>query len=241
MSLFLPEGSVTAGSAALVWDAVTGVQQYIVYRNGRKYKTTLQRGITLRDLVHERAYLFEVTALCSGRETPCGNVTICSKEAPREFDAVIYGAQPDGVTDATAGVQKAIDACTPGGLVYLAAGRYLCGSLQLKSNMQLYLARGAVLCPQPGATLNTPPERPMHDIVLHGSGQVGMALDLRRVRRLCLRDLHFTAPATLTACRDLTLDGALFGDALALEGCSRALALGCQFAGAPPEGLAVVM
>ncbi|MDO5416635.1 MAG: glycoside hydrolase family 28 protein, partial [Lachnospiraceae bacterium] len=57
-----------------------------------------------------------------------------------------YGAVPDGVSKCTAAIQAAIDACTvTGGRVVVPAGRYLSGSLCLKSNVNLYLESGAVL------------------------------------------------------------------------------------------------
>ncbi len=67
--------------------------------------------------------------------------------AAADFDVREYGATGGGVTLDTAAIQKAIDACheTGGGAVYFAPGRYLSGTLFLKSNVRLYLELGAVL------------------------------------------------------------------------------------------------
>ena len=63
------------------------------------------------------------------------------------LDVTKYGAVADGKTNDAAAIQKAIDACNKagGGTVYLPAGNYLSGSLQLKSNVTLHLSPGATL------------------------------------------------------------------------------------------------
>jgi polygalacturonase len=58
-----------------------------------------------------------------------------------------YHAANDGVHDCTEAFQKAIDQCSGngGGRVYVPAGRYLCGTIRLRSETELYLEQGAVL------------------------------------------------------------------------------------------------
>ena len=58
-----------------------------------------------------------------------------------------FGAVGDGVTLDTAAIQGAVDACAAagGGRVTLPAGRYLSGSVFLKSHVELHLEMGAVL------------------------------------------------------------------------------------------------
>src|SRR4051812_27399461 len=53
-----------------------------------------------------------------------------------------FGAAGDGKTLDTAAVQKAIDACNTdrGGTVLVPAGDFLIGTIELKSNVTLYLA-----------------------------------------------------------------------------------------------------
>jgi polygalacturonase len=60
----------------------------------------------------------------------------------RDFGATGGGRQPD-----TKALQAAIDACASsgGGVVYLPEGRYLCGTIFLKSNISLVLATGSLL------------------------------------------------------------------------------------------------
>jgi hypothetical protein len=63
------------------------------------------------------------------------------------FDVSRYGAARDGSRAATEPVQQAIDACAAagGGTVYFPPGRYVSGTLTLKSRVTLYLKAGAVL------------------------------------------------------------------------------------------------
>ncbi len=57
------------------------------------------------------------------------------------------GARGDGVSIETGALQKAVDACAQsgGGTVYFPPGRYLSGTLFLKSRLRLYLEAGATL------------------------------------------------------------------------------------------------
>jgi polygalacturonase len=58
-----------------------------------------------------------------------------------------FGAVGDGVTDCTEAFQKAIDECNRagGGKVVVPKGIYLTGAIHLKSNVNLYVAKGATI------------------------------------------------------------------------------------------------
>ena len=68
---------------------------------------------------------------------PSGNVF-----SPRQF-----GAAADGKTLDSPAINAAIIACSKagGGVVYCSPGNYLCGTVELKSNVTLYLEAGAVI------------------------------------------------------------------------------------------------
>jgi polygalacturonase len=70
---------------------------------------------------------------------------------PGIFDVRTYKAAGDGKTLDTKAIQAAIDACTAagGGRVVLSGGRFLTGTLYLKSNVILFVEAGAVLLGSP--------------------------------------------------------------------------------------------
>src|SRR5690242_11739445 len=63
------------------------------------------------------------------------------------YDVRVFGAKGNGITIDTVAVQRAIDraAARGGGIVVFPAGRYLSGTLHLRSNVSLRLSRDAVL------------------------------------------------------------------------------------------------
>ncbi len=88
--------------------------------------------------------------------------------SPLLFDVRSFGATGTGKTLDTPAINAAIEAAAAagGGTVYVPAGTYLCFSIRLKSNVDLFLARGSIILaadsPKPGET----------------SGQLGGTYDL---------------------------------------------------------------
>jgi hypothetical protein len=69
---------------------------------------------------------------------------------PRICDARAYGATGNGTTKDTAAIQAAIDDCaTTGGTVLLTSGRFLSGSIQLRSHITLDVDASATLLGSP--------------------------------------------------------------------------------------------
>ena len=62
-----------------------------------------------------------------------------------------YGAVGDGKTKDTTAIQKAVDTCAGkgGGTVWLEGGTFVTGPVLLKSNITLFVAKGAVLLGSP--------------------------------------------------------------------------------------------
>ncbi|TKC63644.1 glycoside hydrolase family 28 protein [Pedobacter hiemivivus] len=79
-------------------------------------------------------------------------------KVPKAYNILAYGAIPDGKKVNTKNIQEAIDECAKnnGGRVVVPAGKFITGTIYLKSKVNLYLEKGAVLS---GSTdLNDYPE-----------------------------------------------------------------------------------
>ena len=65
----------------------------------------------------------------------------------QDYNILDFGSKPDGITINTQSIQSAIDAANKngGGRVIIPAGKFLSGSIVLKSNVELHLLKGAVL------------------------------------------------------------------------------------------------
>lgn len=70
---------------------------------------------------------------------------VCTQLSAKEYNILDFGAVKDQLS--TASIQKAVDNCAAdgGGRVIVPGGKYITGSIILKSNVNLYLENGAVL------------------------------------------------------------------------------------------------
>ncbi len=107
------------------------------------------RGVPLQ----VRAALLAVVLLMS---------SIPASPAADRFDVRAHGARGDRATEDTAAIQRAIDACgqAGGGVVVFPAGRYLSGSLRLRSGVNLHLEAGARLVGTTNLSLYAQPTVP---------------------------------------------------------------------------------
>lgn len=63
-----------------------------------------------------------------------------------EISVKDFGAKGDGVTLDTKAIQSAVDKCSAdGGTVLFPPGKYLTGSIELKSNVDVYISNGATI------------------------------------------------------------------------------------------------
>jgi polygalacturonase len=69
------------------------------------------------------------------------------KFAKRDFNILKFGAKAGGEFDCREAINKAIDECSKkgGGRVVVPAGTFLTGAIRLKSNVNLYVSKGATL------------------------------------------------------------------------------------------------
>lgn len=74
-------------------------------------------------------------------------ITYIPNFAKDTFNIITYGAISDGVSINTSAIQAAIDACFKkgGGVVEIPDGFWVTGPIELKSNVNLYVSRGALL------------------------------------------------------------------------------------------------
>jgi len=143
------------------------------------------------------------------------------------------GALVDGSAPSTASIQRAIDLCGGGGggTVFIPAGKYIVGTLWMRSNVTLHLDSGATLLGDcdPGSypiwktQWEGPNSRPSHAPIIAGEGLTNIAVTgrglidgrgqnwweafnqgtLRNVRPHILR---------LVDCRDILIDGIHFAN-----------------------------
>lgn len=136
----------------LYWELPAGYDAgdiYSLYINGSKIKESTKTHFRALDLKTDSDYAVRVEwadksgalkdVLLDGvYKTATLRKRINVKSQP-------YNAKGDGETLDTEALQKAIDACGKGECVYIPEGIYLSGKLNLHSDMELYLERGAVL------------------------------------------------------------------------------------------------
>lgn len=97
----------------------------------------------------------------------------------KDYQAVAFGVKSDGVTNNTRSIQRAIDyiSAQGGGKLIFYVGRYLTGSIQIKSGVTLVIHEGAVLIASPSIydqkgdpRLALVYAKDQHDVAITGKG-----------------------------------------------------------------------
>lgn len=96
----------------------------------------------------------------------------------KDYQAVAFGVKSDGVTNNTRSIQHAIDyiSAQGGGRLVFYVGRYLTGSIELKSGVTLVIHEGAVLVASPSVYDHKGSPR---RALIHAQGQHDIAIMAR--------------------------------------------------------------
>ena len=148
--LTAPLEACTQTSILLLWnkpETAAPVQSYRIDMDGCHLDNCQATDYTVSNLKPSEKHIFRVTALLAdGSEGDVtGDLVVSTLAASPIVNAVDFGAIGDSLTLNTRALQGAIDACPPGGTVYVPAGTYRTGALFLHSDMTLHLEEGATL------------------------------------------------------------------------------------------------
>ncbi len=133
-------------SVTLFWDKpelADGTEKYQVLLDGHEAAVTDKTHITIEGLTENTEYTIKITADCGASKT----MYVRTGEKKRLLDVTKepYFAAGDGRSMDTDAIQRAINDCGKQDTVYIPAGVFLTGALRLHSDMELYLAEGALL------------------------------------------------------------------------------------------------
>lgn len=140
--------SVFSDEITVYWDKIgSGNESYEIYFDGELFDKTQKTHCTFSGLHAECAYSIEVKAYLDGDMIGVLSEIIVTPNEKKRIDVTDtpYFAVGDGKTVNTEAIQRAINDADSESYVYLPRGVYLCGALDLHSDTELYIAKGAVL------------------------------------------------------------------------------------------------
>ena len=149
MKLYAPMEARTPDTVMIYWDKFREgpcTVDYQVYVNDRLFSCVACTDETITGLDADTEYTLQVAAAENGSILEKTDPLIV-RTAPLSgvMDISAFGAAGDGKSLNTRPIQLAIDACPPGGTVYVPDGVYVTGALFLKSDMTLRLSNHATL------------------------------------------------------------------------------------------------
>ncbi len=149
MKLYAPMEARTPDTLMICWDKYQEGPcsvDYQVYVNDRLFSTVTCTDETITGLDADTEYTLQVIAVKNGSAlAKTEPLTACTRPRGEVLDITAFGAVGDGKFLNTRPIQQAIDACPPGGTVYVPDGVYVTGALFLKSDMTLRLSNHATL------------------------------------------------------------------------------------------------
>ena len=149
-NLISPPETETDNSITVFWEKPLNykiIKDYSIYLDDIRVGFSKITNYTIKGLKPDRNYTISIrTNGAEGEKSEnCIPITVKTKPHGKVFNVLDYGAKPDSGKLNTQPIQKAIDACSVGGTVYIPSGTFVSGALFLKSNMTLFIEKGGVL------------------------------------------------------------------------------------------------
>ena len=149
MKLYAPIEARTNDTVMICWDKFREgpcTVDYQVYVNDRLFSTVTCTDETITGLYADTEYTLQVAAAESGSIlAKTDPLIVRTSHLGEVLDITAFGAVGDGKRLNTQAIQQALDACPPGGTVYVPDGVFVTGALFLKSDMTLRLSDNATL------------------------------------------------------------------------------------------------
>lgn len=133
MRLYAPAEARTCDTVMICWDKFREgpcTVEYQVFANDRLFSSVTCTDETITDLKPDTEYTLQVAAVENGSILAKTEPLTVRTSPPGEvLDVTAFGAAGDGKRLNTRSIQQAIDACPPGGTVYVPDGVYVTGAL----------------------------------------------------------------------------------------------------------------
>lgn len=151
---FLLDYRATDTEAEVFWDMPLDADLSCTYQcfiNDSFYKEIKKTHISISDLSPDSDYDIEVKIIyyepTHSDSVSLGHITVHTNTVKRYIDVTKapYFAIGDGKTLNTNVLQQALDDCDSTSIVYLPAGKYMTGALNVHSDTEIYLDEGALL------------------------------------------------------------------------------------------------
>ncbi|TCC92045.1 glycoside hydrolase family 28 protein [Pedobacter frigiditerrae] len=147
-NLLIAPGTVSENEVTLLWDKQYAAVNpaYVISLNDKVVGNTTKTNYTASNLTPNTWYTAKISiqSVKDKKLNTLSTVRFKTRAKGKIYNVLDYGAKADSTLN-TKAIQSAIDACTPGGTVYIPKGTFISGALHLKSNMTLYIEEGGVL------------------------------------------------------------------------------------------------